>query len=964
MTSDANQYDVFISYSRSHDAEVALALRRFLVTFARRGNALRALRVFLDTSELGAASDLGPIFDAIDQSRYFVLIASPGAADRPFVKRELDHWLEKKGTAQLLVARRNGVIAFLDGGGLDWATTDSIPRTALSEKHFVKEFIHSPFTVPTADHRDREFRDAAVRIAAPIHGKQVSDLLSEELDAEKERRSRRNAAVTVMALLAVAAVWLFIRAQDSAWEAASNQGNADIKGFAAGVEAAAASREQTRAEAERVKAEIETRRAVHALADVLVERGESERRAQRPHLAMLWAAEALTRVPNHPAGRRLIVELSVDRHIGSTQALSGISTMTPVEDDNVIVGGFEDEFRRCAPDGDCNGIAFLPSVGEGSVHHVAASRRELLAIVASDDGRSVLHRGLAELRATTVDAEKDSPIALATGPDGEIAIARPGRLVIHDASGVGEHLPLPEGLESKVSGVVLTSRWVAALGERKVYVAEKRNGRWTRVRTLVPPWPKPLPTADIVDQVNGPDLLDLDVSDAGGRLAAGGYNGRLWTWALERMDEVNACVIPSAVDATGWGHLEDLTYSPDGRTLFVASPVGVTVLDADTCRVRYALPSPSKLAAVTLVADGTSLVSADDSGLVTRWSLDRSHQELEFRYTFDGGVKHRLETAAISPDGRLLAVGGDGGALFVTDLVSRTTTRIGHSDAGADVRWVGWGHQGHVLYSGGWDSRVQESKPPWSAPKLSERRVDFAVYAGATTQRGEVIVAGAEGRLAILGPDDPRVRPIVIAQATLIESLAAAPDGRWIAVVADRSPSKALVWVLDGGIAEEIPVVGEPIRVAASPDGTTLAVVTKSGVFIADTRGSLPRVRPEPLMVSEPWALALSPDGSRLLTTSSGEHVELYDTRTGSLLAMVDHARQRQTQFVAFSPRGTAVMSTGFDGVLRLTRIDALDRPAFALKDDAESWSGLRLESDGRLARSRAPPQIMPSSWW
>jgi len=86
-------YDAFICYSRADDETVATALRDALHQFARPWNKRRALRVFRDDSSLTTSPRLWPsIVEALEASRYLILLASVRAATSVWVERELRYW--------------------------------------------------------------------------------------------------------------------------------------------------------------------------------------------------------------------------------------------------------------------------------------------------------------------------------------------------------------------------------------------------------------------------------------------------------------------------------------------------------------------------------------------------------------------------------------------------------------------------------------------------------------------------------------------------------------------------------------------------------------------------------------------------------------------------------------------------------------------------------------------------------
>src|SRR5829696_5979617 len=83
-------YDAFVSYSHAADSRLAPALQRGMQQLAKPWYRLRALAVFLDESALSANPQLwSSVESALDDSAWFVLLASPEAAASKWVNREV-----------------------------------------------------------------------------------------------------------------------------------------------------------------------------------------------------------------------------------------------------------------------------------------------------------------------------------------------------------------------------------------------------------------------------------------------------------------------------------------------------------------------------------------------------------------------------------------------------------------------------------------------------------------------------------------------------------------------------------------------------------------------------------------------------------------------------------------------------------------------------------------------------------
>jgi len=95
------RYDAFISYSHARDRGIATALQDVVQRLGKPWYRRRALRVFRDDTSLAATPALWPsIVDALDGSRFLILLASPEAAASRWVDREVAHWLAHRGATR------------------------------------------------------------------------------------------------------------------------------------------------------------------------------------------------------------------------------------------------------------------------------------------------------------------------------------------------------------------------------------------------------------------------------------------------------------------------------------------------------------------------------------------------------------------------------------------------------------------------------------------------------------------------------------------------------------------------------------------------------------------------------------------------------------------------------------------------------------------------------------------------
>jgi hypothetical protein len=106
-------YDAFISYSHAQDMPIATALQSAIQKLGKPWYRRRALRLFGDDTSLSATPHLWPTIEqALGQSRFFLLLASPEAAASKWVNKEVAFWIEHNSTETLLIALTDGDLAW------------------------------------------------------------------------------------------------------------------------------------------------------------------------------------------------------------------------------------------------------------------------------------------------------------------------------------------------------------------------------------------------------------------------------------------------------------------------------------------------------------------------------------------------------------------------------------------------------------------------------------------------------------------------------------------------------------------------------------------------------------------------------------------------------------------------------------------------------------------------------------
>jgi tetratricopeptide (TPR) repeat protein len=214
-------YDAFVSYSHAEDKPIAAALQSVIQKLGKPWYHRRALRLFRDDTSLAATPHLWPtIVQALGQSRFFILLASPEAAASKWVDREVSHWLEHGGIDTLLIGVTAGDLQW-DETSRDFASDDAnpLPRVLAGKFPAEPKWVDLRAYREGANPRDSRFIEAGANFAAAIRGMPKEDLLSQEVRQQRRALTLAWSAAGLLLVLAIAAIGagiLAYRAQQDA----------------------------------------------------------------------------------------------------------------------------------------------------------------------------------------------------------------------------------------------------------------------------------------------------------------------------------------------------------------------------------------------------------------------------------------------------------------------------------------------------------------------------------------------------------------------------------------------------------------------------------------------------------------------------------------------------------------------------------------------------------------------------
>jgi len=502
------------------------------------------------------------------------------------------------------------------------------------------------------------------------------------------------------------------------------------------------------------------------------------------------------------------------------------------------------------------------------------------------------------------------------------------------------------------------------------------------------------------------EVVAVVFSPDGRALFSGDHHGRLVRWDL----------------ATGRGDLpperlgsrvQALAVSPDGRTLIVAREdrSGFRWLDSATLRPVAVDVDADRPAAAAVDPAGRFAVAAVRDGLIRIGDLGAGGPNF---HALPATFGFPVEGLAVSRDGRrVAAVAKDGRAFTIAPQAGAAVDRL---PIGPGRRWgVAFAPDGRrvaVCGEGGavelWDVADEPSRreyaadvpldavvAAWSDRSLTTARLDglgvrfirwtFADGASRTVRS----VATAEPFLAAVAPDQttaafwsdrssPRIRIVALdgrpdpsAPGLAVAVDAALPDASWQLVFSPDGSRLAASYPAAAGSVTDVWRVGDlaplappltvwaPTRLAFRRDARLLAIPRRQGLAVWDVAADSLVQSPSQIPL-RPSAFAFSPDGALAAVGHEADPVIVRDLRNPSAQPLV--LAVSDVRALAFSPDGRLLAATVPAGPTILFDL-ATARPLLTLDGPPSPGSDLHFSPDGRrlsrLAHGDGPTRVV-----
>jgi len=857
-----------VSYSHESDAELAGSLQQSLSRIAKPWYRLRTMRIFLDKTSLSANPALWPtIEEALGQTDYFLLLASPASAESSWVQQEVHWWLQNRTADKLVICLTDGAILWdAQAGDFDWKKTNAIPPNLKGA--YSSEPLYADFRAAKAENRyaksDPAFRDPLFDVAAPLMGRPKDDL-----DGEDIRIHRRTeqiawaAALFILVLVLTAGIGLNMaheRQKIAASRALASEASSHVDDRPLAI--------LLSIESGRIADTVESKRAL-LTAIQRVPNAE----------AFLWGhTDAVTKAVFSPDGQS-VLSAGWDDRIVLWNAMSHQPIGQPIPCPKGLVG-----------------VAFSPN---GSQFASASSGSIVLWDTKSHQPIGEPFRAKEDFVRVEFSSKGDMLAASTEAYGGHPSVVFLWNLATHRP--IGDPIPGVNFAFSPDDSLLA----IAQYGDLILYDLRTHRA-----------FNKPLTG-------HGKNISSIAFSPDGSTVAAGAEDKTIILWDAETRRSLGTLVGHSQT-------VSSLLFTRDGENLLSGSLDGTIIQwDLENLKplVNLIKGSGASISSIFLSPDGDLKSLALDKEQVILLNLNED-PPLGRRIKAVGSGSSNV---TFSPDGRLLASGGEFGDVVLWNVSSGQQSGTPLEGHERQVSSLAFAPDGKALVSGSMDGTVifwDVSTHAALAPPVKALR--SPIWSLACSPDGKTLVVGGDAELVFWDLATRRqLGPPVTLQKDRIWTLAFSPDGDLLASAGNNLEVSIWKKGQHDRIFKTVgvPVEGKnlelmPAGLSFNSDGTILATSTPGHSVtlwnVKDWRPLPPVLYGDAQAVS---SVAFRPDGKVLVSGSADGDIRLWDVRTHELIGTLG-VQPEAVNSIAFVPGKGMLASVGGDDSIVLWNVD------------------------------------------
>jgi WD40 repeat protein/DNA-binding SARP family transcriptional activator len=319
-----------------------------------------------------------------------------------------------------------------------------------------------------------------------------------------------------------------------------------------------------------------------------------------------------------------------------------------------------------------------------------------------------------------------------------------------------------------------------------------------------------------------------------------------------------------------------------------------------------------------------------------------------------GAVLHGQDSsvfsAAISPDGRVLATSGENGSIWLWDLERSQLLGAPLTGHQQPVHALAWSSDGTRLASGDWAGFLRL----WDVSRRQPTGEPILAHTAAVT----AIVFTPDGRTVRTSSDDGAIKSWDAATGFPVgDALPVAGDSGIAFDVAGGKLVSSIVFTLTVQSAISGRLLGPPMEghtatihdAMFSPDGTRLASAGFDGTAVVwDIATGQPLYPPLVGHDGRVLAVAWSPDGTMLATGGTDSAIFLWDATTGEALGAPLQGHSNWVRSLAWTPDGRRLISGDAGGKIVVWNAGDVRR----LAGHSSTVRGLAFSPDGRTLAS------------
>ncbi len=691
---EPKKYKAFLSYSHAADEDLAADVQSALHRFAKPWTQTRAIRTFRDTTNLAVAPSLwGSIVKALDDSEFFILMASPEAARSPWVEREVAYWLHSRASENLA---QNFMIVLTDGSlvwntdlekpDFDWNQTNSLPPSLKDVFHQEPRYVDLSWAKASHDRslRNLKFRGAIADLATPLHGRDKDELDGEDVRQHNKTTHFRKLAFSSVIVLLVISAGMTVYAMIQSSRAGQQQRRAEANAIIAqqrqkeAEENLKEARRQTqiaedrKKEAERQQ-EIATRNA--SLAEERLKETEAANRKQR-------IAKKETEDTKKEASRTALLESGREQLTNHNpfQAAAYVSrayTLSPPNEENKEPGNLSTlRFLMGLAMRSVDSLRYGKTFHDDVVSAKFSPNGNAIAIACADNTRNT--NNAARVLDVNTGADAIAPVVhtwdvntAEFSPDGNWLVTSSdddSAQVLDLRTGV--RTPFKHRVAVKSARFSPDSKQIATvdrLGRAAIWDIRRSEAPILVVETkkiLTSLKRKELPSSEDEEHVKSvefsPDIKQIVIVDYDGGVTVCDFKTQKVVASLRPQRKVKEVNEDNEVK-----EINSAKFSPDGRLLVTASADKTAkVLDLETGKLIHTLPHQNAVISAEFSPDSKRIVTITSDARANIWEVETEKLATSLQH------QDAINSAKFSPNGEHLVTASDDKTAIVWEVAT------------------------------------------------------------------------------------------------------------------------------------------------------------------------------------------------------------------------------------------------------------------------------------------------------